>query len=171
MRICVLLLLLIPLTALAGGKPLYKFTDKDGHTHFTDEPPFKGARPMVLYNRNAPTTQRKWADAAAAETIRTATRFAVHVSSPTPGQVYRDATAGVPVAVNVMPGLAKGFGLNFRVDDVPQYKKPVPDIRAVLHGLGAGKHAVTAVLISPEGAELAHSAPISIEIKASLASN
>ena len=166
-----LILLVVSSSALADGKPLYRYTDKDGHAHYTDQPPFKGAKPLVLYNQNAPTVKRKWADAAAAETIRKAARFAVHVSTPTPGQVYRDAADGVPVAVSVMPGLAKDFGLSFRVDDVAQYKKPVGEIHTVLHGLSAGKHALTAVLISPEGVELVRSTPINIEIKTSLARN
>ena len=165
-----LTLLLVSSSALADGKPLYRYTDKDGHAHYTDQPPFRGAKPMVLYNQNATTVKRKWADAAAAETIRKATRFAVHVNTPTPGQVYRDASE-VPVAVSVMPGLAKGFGLNFRVDDVAQYKRPVGEINTILHGLGAGKHALTAVLISPEGVELVRSTPVSIEIKTRLARN
>lgn len=166
-----LCLLLSWSTAMADGKPLFRYTDKDGHAHYTDQPPFRGAKPLVLFNQSAPGVKRKWADAAAAETIRKATRFAVHLNTPTPGQIYRDAAAGVPVAASVMPGLAKGFGLSYRVDDVAQHKKPLGEIHTVLHGLSAGKHALIAVLISPEGTELARSSPVSIEIKTNLASN
>lgn len=165
------LLLLCTASAFADGKAVYRYTDPSGHSHFTDQPPFRGAKPMVLYNQNAPTVKRKWADAQAAETIRKATRFAVHVNAPSPGQVYHDLAAGVPVAVSVMPGLAKGFGLSFRVDERAQNPRPLGEIHTVLHDIGAGKHSLTVVLLSPEGVELARSAPLSIEIKPRLASN
>lgn len=172
MRVVVCLaLIVVGLPALAGGKPLFRYTDANGQVHYTDQPPFKGAKPMVLYNRSAPTVSRKWADAEAVETVRSATRFAVSLDTPSPGQVYRDASAGVAVAANVMPGLAKGFGLSFRVDDVAQSAKPIPEIRTMLHGLSAGQHVISTVLISPEGVELARSQPVTIVVKANLARN
>ena len=172
MRLLVCLcLVLLAAPALAGDKPLYRYTDPDGRNHFTDRPPYKGAKPMVLYNQNAPVVSRKWADAAAAETIRTAVRFAVHFNTPTPGQVYQDAASGVPVAINVMPGLARGLSLRLLVDDRATSTAPLTDIHTVMHGLGAGAHALRALLIGADGRELARSAPVAIEIKPSLARN
>jgi hypothetical protein len=166
-----LVLLLGAAVANAGDKTVYRFVDKNGRAHYTDQPPYRGAKPLVLANQATPTARRKWEDAASAEIIRKATRYAVHFNAPSPDQIYADPAPGVSVAVSVMPGLAKGLGLLFKVDGKLQGGAPLNDIHTVLHGIGAGDHQLTAVLISAEGRELAHSTPVSIRVKAALAKN
>jgi hypothetical protein len=167
---CIVLLLAATL-AHAGDRPLYRYVDKNGGVHYTDRPPYKGAKPMVLYNLQTPTAKHKWEDAASAEIIRKAPRFAVQWTLPTPGQTYRETSPGIPVAVSVMPGLAKGFGLIFHVDGKAQNRAPLDDIQTTLHGIGAGKHELVAALISPEGKELVRSAAVSIQVKPALVKN
>lgn len=168
MRILACLTLLLFMTsALAEGGKLYKYVDANGQVHFTDQPPSKGAKPLVLDSGRPEMAKKRWDDAAAVEIIRKATRFAVHWSLPTPDQVYSSASEGLLVVVSVMPGLAKGFGITYEVDGKVQTSRPINDITTTLHGIGAGKHQLVAVLLSKNGNELARSTPISIEIKAS----
>lgn len=160
-----LALLLFTTTVLAEGGKLYRYVDPNGMVHFTDQPPSKGAKPMVLDISRPAVAKKKWDDAAALEIVRKATRFAVHWSLPSPGQTYASASEGLLVVVSVMPGLAKGFGINFQVDSKAQNSRPIDDIKTTLHGIGAGKHELLAILVNRNGAELARSTPISIEIK------
>jgi hypothetical protein len=172
MRVFVCLVLLFSAAlANAGDKAVYRFVDNNGRSHYTDKPPYRGAKPLALANQALPTAKRKWEDAASAEIIRRATRFAVHFNAPSPDQAYTDPASGVSVAVSVMPGLAKGLGLLFKVDGKIQSGAPLNDIHTVLHGIGAGAHQITAVLVSSEGRELAHSTPVSIRVKAPPAEN
>lgn len=162
-----LLLLLAAGTAAAGDKPLYRYVDERGVVHFTDKPPSQHARPLVL---NRPMVVRHGRSRGGGLSLQPPP-FAVHFSTPTPDQTYPDLGAGIAVAVSVMPGLARGFGLVFRVDGQPQTPKPITDIRTTLHGIGAGRHVLTATLISPEGKELARSSAVAIHVKPALAQN
>lgn len=162
---CLALLLLATSVSADGGK-LYRYVDPNGTIHFTDQPPTRGAKPYVLDSSRPAMSKKKWDDAAAVEIIRKATRFAVHWSLPSPGQTYNSAGEGLLVVVSVMPGLAKGFGINFQVDGKTQNARPIADITTTLHGIGAGRHELVAVLLNRAGTELARTTPISIEIKA-----
>ncbi len=165
---CLALLMLAPSAFAEGGK-LYKYVDANGMVHFTDQPPGKGAKPLVLDGTRPAIAKKRWDDAAAVEIVRKATRFAVHWTLPSPGQTYASAEEGLLVVVSVMPGLAKGLGINFEVDGKPQGSRPINDIKTTLHGIGAGKHQLVAILLNRNGSELARSTPISIEIKPALA--
>ncbi|TXI01051.1 MAG: DUF4124 domain-containing protein [Rhizobium sp.] len=160
-----LALLMCSTSALAGDGKLYKYVDPNGQVHFTDQPPSRGAKPLVLDGGRPAMAKKKWDDAAAVEIIRKATRFAVHWSLPTPGQIYSSAGDGLLVAVSVMPGLAQGFGIIYEVDGRTLTPHPVYDISTTLHGIGAGKHQLVAILLGKNGSELARSVPVSIEIK------
>lgn len=166
--LCLALLCITASAAASDGK-LYRYVDPNGGIHFTDQPPSKGAKPLVLDGSRPSMAKKKWDDAESVEIIRTATRFAVHWTLPSPGQVYPATETDLLVVVSVMPGLAKGFGINFQVDGKTQNSRPIKDIQTALHGIGAGKHELVAALISPEGRELARTTPISIEIKATVA--
>jgi len=160
-----LALWLMTASVLADGGKLYRYVDPNGMVHFTDQPPNKGAKPYLLDNSRPAVAKKKWDDAAALEIVRKATRFAVHWTLPSPGQTYASGKEGLLVVVSVMPGLAKGFGIHFQVDGKNQSPRPINDITTTLHGIGAGKHELVAVLLNRNGAELARSTPISIEIK------
>ncbi len=160
-----LILMLLSTAVLAEGGKLYRYVDANGRVHFTDQPPTRGAKPLVLDGSRPEMAKKKWDDAESIEIIRKATRFAVHWTLPSPGQSYASTAQGLLVVVSVMPGLAQGFGVNFQVDGKTQNSRPINDIKTTLHGIGAGKHELVAVLLNRNGAELARSTPISIEIK------
>ena len=161
---CTVLLMIAASAGAEDGK-LYRYVDPSGVVHFTDQPPNRGAKPYVLDGSRPLTTKRRWNDAASLEIIRNAVRFAVHWTLPSPGQSYPASTRDLLAVVSVMPGLAKGFGINFQVDGKTQNSRPIQDIHTTLHGIGAGEHELTAVLVSPSGQELARTKAISIEIK------
>lgn len=160
-----LLLLLVSTTSFAGGK-LYRYVDPNGVVHFTDQPPERGAKPLVLDRSRPEMSKKKWDDPVAVEIVRNAVRFAIHWTLPSPGQIYMENDPELLAVVSVMPGLSKGFGVRFYVDGNPQSTKPIKDIKTTLHGIGAGKHQLVAALIHPDGRELARTTAISIEIKA-----
>ncbi|HWU67446.1 MAG TPA: DUF4124 domain-containing protein [Stenotrophobium sp.] len=155
-RLACLLLMMTCLPALAGT--VYRYVDKNGEVHFTDHPPSGHAQPFRLEQDLGLAHDPR----AASPPLRSPP-FGVRFNTPSPGQAY-PAAGDIRVSVSVMPGLAKGFGIVFRVDGQPQNRKPVPDIRTVLKGIPAGTHEITAALIGPLGMELARSAPISIHV-------
>lgn len=164
-RALVCMLLLLMATTASAGK-LYRYVDANGTVHYTDRPPTRGAKPLILDGSRPAITKRKWDDPAALAIIRNATRFAVKWRLPSPGQTYKDSNAPVLVVVSVMPGLVNDFGMLFYVNGRAQSSKPIKDIKANLHGIGAGRHQLVAALINHQGVEIARSKPVTIEIKA-----
>ncbi|MGH8541329.1 MAG: DUF4124 domain-containing protein [Stenotrophobium sp.] len=158
-------LLLLCLPALASATTLYRYVDPAGVVHFTDKQPSRGAKP---YRLEHPLSMPLAPHGRGYEPPLQSPPFAVHFNTPTPGQAYA-INADVRVSVSVMPGLARGYGLIFRVDGQPREKTPLSDIRSTLHGLPAGKHEISAALIGPSGRELARSAPVTIHIDAQTA--
>ncbi|MGH8461166.1 MAG: DUF4124 domain-containing protein [Stenotrophobium sp.] len=150
--------LLFCLSALAGGSTVYRYVDKNGEVHFTDRPPSRGARPFVL---DRPLDSH---DAGTHTPPFQSPPFRVRINTPSPDQAYADG-GGIRVAVSVMPGLANGFGMVYRVDGQPQNRKPLQAIRTTLRIATAGKHEISAALISPAGIELARSAPLTIHVR------
>ena len=159
MRILACLLLMLSLPALAGGSAVYRYVDKNGGVHFTPRPPDSRAKPFAL---DQPMQLQR--DPGAPSPPLQSPPFGVRFSTPSPDQTYA-ASGDVRVSISIMPGLAKGYGLVFRVDGQAQNRKPLPDIRTTLHGVASGTHEITAALIGPGGMELARSAPIKIHVR------
>lgn len=156
MRIFACLLLMFCLPALAGT--VYRYVDKSGAVHFTDHPPSTRMQPFNL-EQNLDASHAPGSPSPPLQSPP----FGVRFNTPSPDQTF--PTAGdIRVSVSVMPGLATGFGIVFRVDGQPQNRKPVPDIRSVLKNVASGTHEITAALIGPRGMELARSTPLIIHV-------
>lgn len=169
MRKLLLIATLFVLTAHAAEKPLYRFVDERGVTHYTDKAPNKHAKPLALGKfsgqHSAPAPRSNFA------VLPNTPRFAVHFDTPTPEQIYYDETRPVTVALSVMPGLISGFGLMLKVNGENVSKTPLREINATLPDLGAGTHTVVAVLVNARGQELARSSPLKIHVRPRLAKN
>lgn len=149
--------------AQAADKPLYRFVDDKGVVHYTDKPPSKNAKPMQRDKLGKLTTAP--VAASSSVSLPAIPRFAVHFDTPTPGQVYHGDAAEIPVALSVMPGLIRGFGLMLKVDGENVGKKPLREIHSSLRDLGAGPHTIEAVLMNARGQELARSSPLKIQVQ------
>lgn len=166
MRILIAILLVcIAQVAQAADRPLYRFVDDNGVVHYTDKPPSKNAKPM---QRNKLGRLALAPVARNSVNLPSVPRFAVHFDTPTPGQIYHDGAAEIPVAFSVMPGLISGFGLMLKVDGENVGKKPIREIRSSVRDLGAGPHILVAVLMNARGQELARSSPLKIHVRPAL---
>ncbi|MGH8504664.1 MAG: DUF4124 domain-containing protein, partial [Stenotrophobium sp.] len=134
-RLACLLLMMTCLPALAGT--VYRYVDKNGEVHFTDHPPSSHARPFKP-EQNFSLSRAPGSPSPPLQSPP----FGVRFNTPSPGQTY-PAAGDIRVSVSVMPGLAKGFGIVFRVDGQPQNRKPVPNIRTVLKKIPSGTHEIT----------------------------
>ncbi len=152
-------LLMLGLALPAAADEIYRVVAPDGSVHFTDKPPSKTAKPLVLGPVSGPIPSGKQSKSPAfysPELLRQAARFAVRVESPTPGQVQGNEQA-VIAAASVMPGLVKGFSLVYLVDGKAVTPKPVDELSLPLPGLAAGDHELVIVLLNSKGVEIARS--------------
>jgi hypothetical protein len=160
--------LLFAATVQAADKPMYRFVDANGVVHYTDQAPNKHVKPMKRDPLGQLSTS---APSKFNLALPSSPRYAVHFDTPTPGQVYRDVSTPIAVAVSVMPGLIKGFSLVLQLNGNTVSSPPLREIQTSLHNPGAGSHTVVAVLLNAKGQELARSAPLKIHIQPPSARN
>jgi len=160
MRALILMgLLMLGLATPAAADEIYRVVAPDGSVHFTDKPPSKTAKPLILGPISGPIPSGKHSKSStfySPELLRQAARFAVRVESPTPGQVQGSDQA-IIAAASVMPGLVKGFTLIYLIDGKAVTPKPVDELSLPLPRLAAGDYELVIVLLNTKGVEVARS--------------
>lgn len=166
MRATLLALTLVSLCAL-GADPVYRWTDDKGVVHYTDKPPSKDAKPAQLPPlQTVPTYKAPKAAAAPAKPAGPPpSQFSVAIVSPTPDQTVLDLNGNLKVAVNVMPGLVKGFGLTYYVDGAAQNARPLPETTFQANGVGNGSHTIVVAMVDAAGKEVARSPEIRVNLQ------
>lgn len=162
------LLLCLFAAAAAADDAVYRYTDTQGVTHYTDRAPDRHAKPIRLAPLSGPRPPQRQTFYSP-EALREAARFAVRVESPTPGERLDAIAAPVIAAASVMPALVSGFHLVYQVDDRAVTAKPVDALSIALPPLAAGIHELRVVLLDAQGRELARSPPSSFEIGRTIA--
>lgn len=164
MRLICSLLLSLCLLPLVAAAEVYKYTDEKGVVHYSDNPPTKGARPVVLPPLHTypalDTPKRDKATAPAG-----APPLAVSIVSPAPDQIYRDPTAEIAVSANVTPALPEGYALVYYVDGAAATAEPVSSTGFSVAGLERGQHSLAVAVVNGEGKEVARSASINVHMK------
>lgn len=157
------LLLCLFAAAAAADDAVYRYTDANGVTHYTDRAPDRHAKPIHLAPLSGPRPAQRQTFYTP-EALRAAARFAVRVESPTPGERLDPAAAPMIAAASVMPALVTGFRLVYQVDERAVTAQPVEALSIVLPPLAPGGHELRVVLLDAQGRELARSPASSFEV-------
>lgn len=158
--------LLVALALPAGADEIYRVVRPDGSVVYTDRAPDRQARPLRLgpVSGSTPAAGRPRSAFYSPELLRQAARFAVRIESPTPGQIQ---AAGSPLvaAASVMPGLVKGFSLQYQIDGRNFTEAPSEALSLPIPPLAAGPHELVIVLLDPSGREVARSEVSRFELR------
>ena len=167
------ILLLILLAGAAQATEVYRYTDENGVTHYTDKAPSKDAAPAKLPAlQTMPSLSGKvnTSTSSASAPKVFVPDFSLSISSPTPEQTFRNPGEAVEVSVSVMPGLAAGYGLIYSVDGSAQNPDPTLSTSLSLPGLERGSHSIGVALVDAQGNEVASSS-VTVHMKPPVAKN
>ncbi|QSX33899.1 DUF4124 domain-containing protein [Shewanella avicenniae] len=162
MRYLWIMLALITISAQAA---IYKWVDKDGKVHFSDQPhpnaeivelnektqnsvALPPAKPLNLGNTSVKTEQE-------------ATQYQVQITSPEHDATIRSNPGEMVVSVAVSPNLASGHYLQVYIDGVATTEAQASPVFQ-LHGIERGQHQIEAKVIQQNGKVLASSSAITI---------
>ena len=160
----------VTLAAAAGAAEVYRHVDKDGVVHYSDQPPTKGAKPVVLppIQVVGPVGGRPAAGAppAAVEADLTGSApLSVSIMSPTPDQTFRGDDRRLPVSVRMNQPLPEGHGLLYLLDGTAQNAAPTRALNYTLTGVERGEHMVAVATVDASGKEVARTAPVIVHMK------
>ena len=166
------LVLGVTLAAPAGATEVYRHVDKDGVVHYSDQPPTKGAKPVVLppIQVVGPVGGRPAAGSAPAAAplepdLTGSAPLSVSIMSPTPDQTLRGDDRLLPVSVRMNQPLPAGHGLLYLLDGSAQNPEPTRALNFTLTGVERGEHMVAVATVDASGKEVARTAPVIVHIK------
>ncbi len=163
MKVLQILAVLVAGFIFAPGSPaaVYKYTDGQGHVHYTDRPPPSAHAKRVRlpelgsYSSNAeanlaspPPTQDKKKEKDNYQSLS--------VVSPKPGQTISTDGGAVHVEAGVEPRLHVGAGdrLVVYLDGQQVKPGPIPSVSLQLHGVRPGDHKVHVAIVDKRGETL-----------------
>lgn len=157
------LFLALLLAAASAQAEVYKWVDKDGTVHYTDEPPTQNAKPAKLpplqtYKQGTEPSLDKFEPAPAKAAAPT-----VKIVSPAPDTTYRLPLEPVPVAVQAS-GLGPGLSLLYQVNGTTR-GGPTAATAFSVTGLERGAHSISVAIVDAAGKEVARSAPVTVHMK------
>lgn len=167
---CLVLLAASPL----GAMNVYRWVDKDGVVHLSDQPtpgaekiPVKGA-PKPGSVSPAYTPANSGANSGDSETAPTAgTRFrytSCAVSSPAQDETF-NSTDVVGVGIELLPGYRAGDRIEVQLNGqrVPDW--PDTSTSYLLTGLARGSYSLTVTVLGPDGSLMCAAAPIGFHVQ------
>lgn len=148
MRLISLTMLAMLAATVAADTELYKWTDKDGTVHYSDQPG-PGAEKITV--QDVPTIAAPPLPEAAASPADTAFRYrALSISDPPNNGTVRDNSGAVSVTVNVVPPLRADLGHVVRVSLAGQTQDGIATAYAFAN-IDRGTHTVQASVIDRKG--------------------
>lgn len=170
MRLLSILLIGLLLSAAADAQQVYRWVDSDGVVHYSDQPPPDDAKDATevdvpratVYRgpsvqRRATTTPRNSTPATppTTEVLGLDQRNQVIyeqviISRPTEQQVIWNIATRLPVDVRVIPALAEGHQIRFKLDGQP-IGEPQELTTAVLSPVYRGEHRLEVEVINASG--------------------
>jgi hypothetical protein len=160
MRTALLLLALIVAgSAFAQQKSggVWKWVDKDGITHYSDQPGPPGSVKVDLRIQTYTPENSAPGQPAQRATVATAIPYqSIGISSPEPESTFRESTLNV--SASVQPALQAGHKIRFEVDGQTQGESSRSS--ASLKEVPRGEHTVRASVVDAEGTVLIQSAPV-----------
>lgn len=163
------LALLLFVSGSALATTVWKWVDKNGVTHYSDQP-VPGA---IEVNINAQTYDASEAGSppqsgstpSSAQQSQQAAYTSIEIIAPTNEQTIVGTGGAVTVSVSVAPGVRYGHALQVHMDG--QLVSP-PESTATsvqLSNVARGAHTVTASVVTPDGRVLIRSAPITFFVQ------
>jgi hypothetical protein len=157
------LLLLLPLAAVAG--PVYKWTDADGVTHYSDQPQ-PGAEKVELgtvQTLNMPAPRNVAAQPPQPPAKKPAAGLGyseVSVTSPSSGKTYTDEP--IPVVLHLAPSLQPGHTIAWYLNDAP--REETGDTFTI-DRLDRGAYTIYATVTDATGADSVSSATVTFYVR------
>lgn len=148
MRLIGLIVLATLATAVAADTEIYRWTDRDGSVHYSDQPG-PGAEKITV--REVPTIAAPPLPEAAASPANGAFRYqALSISDPPNNGTIRDNSGAVNVTVNVVPPLRADLGHVVRVSLAGQTQDGTATAYAFAN-IDRGTHTVQASVVDRRG--------------------
>lgn len=161
------------LAAPAGATDVYRHVDENGVVHYSDKPPTKGAKPVVLPPIQVvgpvggrPTPGSPSGPSVEQVDLTGSAPLSVSIMSPTPDQTFRSADRQLPVSVRMNQPLPEGHGLLYLLDGSAQNAAPTRALNFTLSGVERGEHMIAVATVDARGKEVARTAPVIVHMKA-----
>jgi hypothetical protein len=142
-----LLIAAIACFALEAGAATYKWVDKDGKVHYSDQP-VAGAEKVDLKPLSEIPSEplpQSQPDQAPPEPLDSATQYSsMSIASPKEGETLRGSGISLNIVVDLQPGLGG--------DDRIEYLLDGKAVTATVPNIERGTHSVSARVVSPDGA-------------------
>ncbi|KFZ37675.1 hypothetical protein HR45_09660 [Shewanella mangrovi] len=158
-------LIVLALFSIAAQAAIYKWVDKDGKVHFTDQPHPNAE--VVELNQNTqnsvaiPVPKPLNIGEPTAKTEQPAIQYQLQITSPEHDATIRSNPGELVVSVEVSPNLASGHYLQLYIDGVATTEAQAAPVFQ-LHGIERGQHQIVAKVIQQNGKVLASSSAITI---------
>lgn len=166
------LAVLIPLAAAATD--VYRHVDKDGIVHYSDQPPTKNAKPIVLPPiqvvgpASTPASggaSNAAANGSTAKEDAGLPQLGASIVSPLAEETFRGDDRRVPVAVRLREPLPEGYGLLYMLDGSPQNLKATRQLNFTMEGVERGEHMISVATVDARGREVARGVPVIVHMK------
>jgi hypothetical protein len=162
-----LLLGLAAFTMSAVAADIYRWVDKDGNIHFSDQPR-EGAKkvetaPAQTFSPNAPLPTPREAKADTQEAVPDYTVFVI--ASPTNEEAVRSNPGDVTIRLALSPGLQTGFGhyITLMMDGQTVADKATTT-EFTLNNVDRGTHTIQAVIKDHQGRAVRTSDPVTFHL-------
>lgn len=158
------LLLLVALGSVstATAAAIYKWTDKQGHVHYSDQPA-PGATPIDTRSLSTYTPPPLPAATSGPSNVNGKAAASVYaqfaIVAPSDDATIRDNTGTVAVRLNINPPLRPGDAVALEVDGQRQAQTFAGSSMS-LQGVDRGQHTLQALIVDSGGATVATSATV-----------
>ncbi len=157
----------------AFATEVYRHVDKNGVVHYSDQPPTKNAKPVVLppiqIISPASTVEEAGSGASANGSLdkdeQALLRLGANILSPKPEETFRGDDRRLNVSVSLDEPLPEGYGLLYLLDGTPQNQKATRALSYTLEGVERGEHLLSVATVDAKGREVARGAPVIVHMK------
>ncbi|MFQ6372022.1 DUF4124 domain-containing protein [Shewanella sp. YIC-542] len=151
------------LLSMAVQATVYKWVDKDGNVHYSDQPHTNAQQVQLGSNTDNQLSMAPVPSIPAATTTSTENkpRYQVSIISPEHEQTIRDNAGDFTVSGTVQPSLASGHYLQLYIDGVATTDAQHSTVFA-LNNIDRGEHRLQLKVVQQNGKILASSSEITI---------
>ena len=158
--------ILFALCSICANAAIYKWIDKDGKVHFSDQPHPNAEQ--VQLNENTQNSVSIPAPkplnitpVATSSTDQPQAQYQLRISSPQQEATIRSNSGELQVSVSINPKLASGHSLQLFIDGVAATELQASGVFQ-LHGIDRGEHQIEAKVVLQSGKVLASSSATTI---------
>lgn len=145
---------------------VYRHVDKNGVVHYSDQPPTRDAKPVVLPPIQVIGPIGAGSDASLDQAFTAAApAYKLSIVSPAADETFRGDDRRLPVSVSMDQPLPDGFGLLYLLDGSAQNTPAVRSLNYTLDGVERGEHLISVAMVDATGREVARAAPVIVHMK------